>query len=95
MMVKADMMDVTVTGTAFAVDYEPHGTCICCLHGDVHMTAKAAGPDPKEITPEHMCLIYRQEVRDPKTGGLPERHAVPLRALEERAHGIWPQAAPH
>src|SRR5262249_12277750 len=84
MMVAADLMDVTVTGTAFAVDYEPHGTCICCLHGDVVMVSKAAGPEPHVITPDHMCLIYR-DARSPKWGAPPEHHAVPLRALEQRA----------
>jgi hypothetical protein len=94
MKIAADLMDVTVVGTAFAVDYEPHGTCICCLHGDVRMSSKTTGPDAKVITPEHMCLIYRNEVRDPKTGAPPERHAIPLRALEVRAQGIWPATAP-
>ncbi len=94
MKVAADLMDVTVVGTAFAVDYEPHGTCICCLHGDVRMTSKATGPDAQVITPEHMCLIYRNEVRDPKTGAPPEQHAIPLRALELRAEGVWPSQTP-
>jgi hypothetical protein len=94
MKVAADLMDVTVVGTAFAVDYEPHGTCICCLHGDVRMSSKAAGPDPQVITPDHMCLIYRNEVRDPKRGAPPERHAIPLRALEARALGLWPSTSP-
>ena len=94
MNVVADLMNVTVTGTAFAVDYEPHGTCICCLHGDVRMTSKETGPDAKVITPEHMCLIYRLEVREPKTGAPPERHAIPLRALEVRARGLWPAETP-
>jgi hypothetical protein len=93
MMVAADLMDVTVTGTAFAVDYEPHGTCICCLHGDVVMTSKAAGPEPHVITPDHMCLIYR-DARSPKWGAPPEHHAVPLRALEQRAQQIWPETTP-
>lgn len=93
MMVAADLMDVTVTGTAFAVDYEPHGTCICCLHGDVVMVSKATGPEPHVITPDHMCLIYRDS-RSPKWGAPPVHHAVPLRALEQRALEIWPEPAP-
>jgi len=52
-------MEVTVTGTAFAIDYEEPGTCVCCLHGGVQVTAKAMGPDPKPVPPERMCLVYR------------------------------------
>jgi ferric-dicitrate binding protein FerR (iron transport regulator) len=89
MKVTADVMEVTVTGTAFAVDYEPHGTCICCLKGDVHVASKAIGPNVMPIPPERMCLVYR-DAREPKWGAPPERHAVPLEALERRAHEIWP-----
>lgn len=91
MRIQTDLMDVLVTGTAFAVDYEAHGTCVCCLHGVVQISSKALGPDPKPIPPEQMCLIYRSE-HDPKSksGGHPEHHTKPLRNLEERARTIWP-----
>ncbi len=95
MKVAADVMDVTVTGTAFAIDYEEPGTCVCCLHGEVQVTSKALGPDAKPVPPERMCLVYRQphETGDSKWGGAPDKHAAPLRALEARALAIWPAAA--
>jgi hypothetical protein len=89
MRVSADVMKVTVTGTAFAVDYEPHGTCICCLKGDVHVASNALGPNAMPVPPERMCLVYH-DAREPKWGAPPERHAIPLEALERRALEIWP-----
>ena len=96
MRVNADVMEVTVTGTAFAIDYEEPGTCVCCLHGGVQVTAKAMGSDPKPVPPERMCLVYRgsHESEGAKWGGSPEKHAAPLKALEARALEIWPAAAP-
>jgi hypothetical protein len=89
MRVQADLMEVFVTGTAFALDYESHGTCICCLHGELQVTSKTLGPDPKPVSPDQMCLIYRAK-DDSKWGGHPQHHAKPLRSLEELARTIWP-----
>ena len=88
MLVATDVMDVTVVGTAFAIDYEEQGTCICCLHGEVQVAAKALGAGPMPVPPQRMCLVFR-DARGPVWGGSPGKHADPLRALEERAALIW------
>ncbi len=88
MHVAADAFDVTVTGTAFAVDYEAAGTCICCLHGEVQVSPKAPGTPTKPVPPECMCFVYRDE-RAPRWGNPPDKHSIPLKALEARAQEIW------
>jgi len=97
MKVATDVMDVTVTGTAFAIDYEEPGTCVCCLHGAVQVMAKAMGSDPKPVPPERMCLVYRgsHAADAAKWGGTPDKHVGPLKALEARALEIWPVATKH
>ncbi len=91
MKVATDLLDATVTGTAFAVDYEPHGTCLCCLQGEVQVSGPAIGSGPKTVRPETMCLVYRgSEAPHPKWASASDRHTEPLRKLEERAREIWP-----
>ena len=89
MKVDADLWQGTIVGTAFAVDYEPHGTCLCCLHGEVEMTSSALGA-PLKIEPTKMCLVYRDGKSPPKQGANPPKHLDPLQALEDRARTIWP-----
>ena len=81
MQVRAGSTSFTVTGTAFAVDYEEAGTCVCCLHGSVAMAAQA-------IEPGTLCFVFRDD-REPLWGESPEAHAEPLRRLEERARELW------
>lgn len=88
MMVQADLMNVLVTGTAFAVDYEKEGTCVCCLHGVVEIVSKALGPEPRSIQPQQMCLVFHDD-HEPMWGGPPGSHAEPLLRLETRAVEIW------
>jgi ferric-dicitrate binding protein FerR (iron transport regulator) len=87
MHVSADVMDLVVTGTAFAVDYEAEGTCVCCLHGEVEITSKALGSEAKPVPEGRMCLVYRSEL-EPAWGGPPDAHAAPLLRLEERARAL-------
>jgi hypothetical protein len=89
MLVHADVLDVSITGTAFAIDYESEGTCVCCLHGEVLVTSNALGPDPKPVPPQRMCLVFR-DAHEPMWGGPPDDHAAPLIDLEARAAEIWP-----
>ena len=89
MKVDADLFEGTIVGTAFAVDYEPHGTCLCCLDGEVGMTSSAL-PSAEEIPATKMCLIYRDGKTPPKHGANPPKHLAPLQALEDRARTIWP-----
>jgi len=88
MNVRTDSFAVVVTGTAFAVDYESVGTCVCCLHGTVQIEAKAVGPGAMPIGPGKMCLVFR-DIRAPLWGDAPEAHAEPLERLEARAAEIW------
>ncbi len=88
MKVDADLFQGTIVGTAFAVDYEAHGTCLCCLDGVVEMDCSTL--HSHEPIPSHkMCLIYRDGVTPPKHGENPDKHRAPLQALEDRAHAIW------
>jgi hypothetical protein len=89
MKVEADLVDATVTGTAFAVDYEDHGTCVCCLEGEVQVSGPAIGANPMSVPPEHMCLVYRKIEAPPRWASAPFWHADPLRKLEDRAREIW------
>jgi len=88
MEVRAGTMELVVAGTAFAVDYEEVGTCVCCLHGKVEMVSKATGAAPRAIEPGKMCLVFKEE-RPPLWGDSPEAHAQPLERLEARALEIW------
>jgi hypothetical protein len=88
MKVDADLFQGTIVGTAFAVDYEPHGTCLCCLDGEVEMDC-ASLHTHEPISAHKMCLIYRDGTTPPKHGDNPEKHCAPLRALEDRAKTIW------
>ena len=88
MDVRAGPTELTVTGTAFAVDYEDVGTCVCCLHGSVAIAAQAVGPDAMAIQPGKMCLVFLDD-RNPLWGESPVEHALPLRHLEERARELW------
>jgi len=88
MDVRAGSTELTVTGTAFAVDYEDVGTCVCCLHGSVAIAAQAIGPDSMAIQPGKMCLVFRDD-REPLWGESPAAHAQPLERLEERARELW------
>jgi hypothetical protein len=88
MKVDADLFQGTIVGTAFAVDYEPHGTCLCCLDGHVEMDCSALHTH-EDIPATKMCLIYRDGTMPPKHGDNPTKHSAPLKALEDRAHTIW------
>ncbi|MFN0008111.1 MAG: FecR domain-containing protein [Planctomycetota bacterium] len=88
MRVQADVMAVLVTGTAFALDYETEGTCVCCLHGTVEMVSEATGPGSRAVEPDRMCLVFRDQ-REPLWGGSPDSHAEPLVRLEALALEIW------
>jgi ferric-dicitrate binding protein FerR (iron transport regulator) len=88
MQVQAGPMQVAVTGTAFAVDYEDVGTCLCCLHGTVQVAAKSAGMAPMPLEAGHMCLVFKDE-RAPLWGDAPAAHAEPIERLEARAREIW------
>jgi len=89
MEVLAGSMEVAVTGTAFAVDYEEAGTCVCCLHGTVEVKSQAVGAEAMAVQPGKMCLVFRDD-RAPLWGDSPEAHAQPLGRLEARAREIWP-----
>lgn len=90
MKVETDLLNAVVTGTAFAVDYELHGTCLCCLEGEIQVSGPAIGPAPRTVRPETMCLVYRGiEAPNPKWAPSSDRHTEPLRKLEERAREIW------
>jgi len=88
MKVDADLFQGTIVGTAFAVDYEPHGTCLCCLDGEVEMDCSALHTH-EGIPATKMCLIYRDGKTPPKHGDNPPKHRAPLQALEDRARTIW------
>jgi len=88
MRVQADVMAAVITGTAFAVDYEAEGTCICCLHGIVEIASDATGPDPRAIEPRRMCFVSRAD-HEALWGDPPPSHAQPLQSLEARAREIW------
>jgi ferric-dicitrate binding protein FerR (iron transport regulator) len=90
MKVSADVIDATITGTEFAIDYEEKGTCVCCLRGEIEVAAPSIGAAPRKIQPTTMCLVYREGDAPPKWGGVSDKHVGPLRALEERAREIWP-----
>lgn len=95
MRVQADVIAAVVTGTAFAVDYEKDGTCVCCLHGTVEVVSEATGPEPRRVEPKHMCLVFTTRIkgahddREPLWGDPPASHAEPLMSLEARALEIW------
>lgn len=88
MRVQADVMAAVVTGTAFAVDYEAEGTCICCLHGIVEIASEATGSGPRTIEPNRMCFVSRADL-EALWGDPPTSHAQPLLSLEARALEIW------
>src|SRR6185369_13342982 len=60
MLVHSDVMDATIVGTAFAVDYEEKGTCVCCMHGEVEVRSTTAEGDWKPVKPGTMCFAFRE-----------------------------------
>ncbi len=90
MKVSADLVDATVTGTAFEVEYDGFGDCVCCLDGEVQVSGPAIGPEPRSVPAQRMCTVCREVQTPPKWDAAPPAHADPLRKLEERAREIWP-----
>jgi len=90
MSISADLVDATVTGTAFEVEYDGTGDRVCCLDGEVQVSGPAIGPEPNSVSAKRMCTVGREAETPPKWDDAPPAHADPLRKLVERAREIWP-----
>ena len=50
--------DMLVTGTAFAVDAESGGTCLCCMHGSVAMKRLGSKESARAVETGKMCFLF-------------------------------------
>jgi ferric-dicitrate binding protein FerR (iron transport regulator) len=84
MDVKTPQLDLVVTGTAFAIDIEEDGTCVCCLEGQVVMKPLRPGEKPWAVDSGRMCRIYSDQ-RAPRWDEMNATHRGPLEQFDEEA----------
>lgn len=80
-------MELGVTGTIFAVDVEPKGTCVCCLQGRIDATPKGTTA-AKPIEAGKMCYAYH-DTKPAVWGPAVEQHLPPLRDLKGWSDAHW------
>jgi len=81
-------VELSVTGTAFAIDLYDKGTCICCTDGTVNVEPLDM-PCSHSVSAGTMVFASRDRLVPCATGDVMEPHAEPLRALEDFAATIW------
>ncbi len=81
MRVLTDDFDLQVTGTAFAVDVDALGSCLCTLEGSVQCRPAGATAG-KSVASGQMCFAYH-DGSAPLWGAAHASHLEPLRALRE------------
>lgn len=80
-------LELGVVGTAFAVDVEPEGTCVCGAEGEVEVHARAA--DCSHPVRSGGMAFESADGRPCAVGPAHEEHLAPLRALVRRAEELW------
>jgi len=71
---------IQVTGTQFAVEMRPEGTCVCCREGTVRVHPRQGEGPAVEIVPGSQHLILRADGTIEREQVLP-RHRKPLERL--------------
>ena len=82
--------DLLVTGTAFAVDAESAGTCLCCMHGSVAMKRLGSKEAPRAVDSGKMGYFFAG-TEPAKWGDALAAHLEPVHALDAIAVRLWPR----
>ena len=81
-------IELGVTGTAFALDIYPQGTCVCCIEGTVDV--KPLDLEQRhDVSADGMLFAHRDRAKPCFLGDVRHEHTSPLHTLEEFAKTLW------